>query len=249
MCQHIGGTESALLNELSEIARLNIADTSHFNETTSSLVNRTSSCLVTSTGSRSVVSIVARFVNVTDSLPLNSIMALPLNYAHSPFSSDSDDSYLFSGDEHFAYDNELVDEGILFGNDALNLGLGDELSGLIIPHRSGDSFIMSTGNAPQAAAQPPLVARNDVHDFTSTSRQQNSTVARSLSTRASCKSTAETRLELINRRLKHMTTAEKIMLLGRIISEGWIPQKYHGEFRRKLKILRKRFQIEKETGP
>jgi hypothetical protein len=155
----------------------------------------------------------------------------------------SNEASFFNSAEHFAHDNEIVDEGMLFVFDGLDLGLRQHLLdvGHPIANYRHDVFATAPRNlleGPMYDSQPPLSSpehqyRIDAH-------------IRSVHRRPG--SAAETRLRTVNERLKKMTTAEKITLLGRIVSEGRVPQLYHAILRRKITLLRKRYQVEKRLG-
>ena len=94
---------------------------------------------------------------------------------------------------------------------------------------------------------PPEATQRRPHLSTPASQEQMRLEARIKSARQSYRKEAQNRNRLINCHLNSRTTAEKIKLLGTIVSEGRIPEEYHKHFKDQIAILRRRFQIEREA--
>jgi hypothetical protein len=184
----------------------------------------------------------------SDMPPLNANEATTIIWTMSPgfnntASSFVDESSFFNGAECFAYGYELVDEGMLFLIGGLDPGLRKVLSDINCPNPE-----LSPDQPSDASLRnPPEETQRRPHLSTTASQEQMRLGARIESARQSYRAEAQNRDRFINRHLNSRTTAEKIKLLGRIVSEGRIPEEYHKHFKDQIAILRRRFQIEREA--
>jgi hypothetical protein len=149
----------------------------------------------------------------------------------------------FNGAVYFAYDSELVDEGMLLLFGGLNIGPSNALSDTSSqnsepsPDQPSDAFLWDPSETPRRRTRPSNAAAQEEIRFE----------ARVEPSRRLCREDVQTRHRLVSRCSNSRTIAEKIAILGRVISEGKIPESYHQHFRDQIAILRRRFQLEQNA--